>query len=155
MRWMMFFALLTLSACGLPIGERSPYLSLIESDEIGPNGDAVFVRVEEHARCAGFHRASADLAAGAETKVAFYRSIADDAKTAAIQLASAKIAKDLAAQMVDEMAENQAARWSYLIAADSKSAAVKRQAEECFDMATEQEEIIREVVKSKYGFSAR
>jgi hypothetical protein len=152
---MILLVALTLSGCGLQAVERSPYLSLIEGDEIGPNGDAVFVRVEEHARCAGFHRASADLAAGAETKVAFYRSIADDAETAAIQLASAKIAKDLAAQMVDEMATNQAARWSYLINADAKSDAVKRQAAECFDMATEQEEIIREVVKSKYGFSAR
>ena len=155
MRWMMLLALLTLSACGLQSGERSPYLSLIEADDIGPNGDAVFARVEEHARCAGFHRASAEVASGTETKVAFYRSIADDAETAAVQLASAKIARDLATQMVDEMARAQAARWSYLIAADAKSDAVKRQAEECFDMTTEQEDIIREVVKSKYGFSAR
>lgn len=155
MRWKILLVVLTLSACDLQSGQRSPYLSLIDTDEIGPDGDAVFVRVEEHARCAGFHRASADLASGAETKVAFYRSIADDAETAAIQLASAKIAKDLAAQMVDEMAKSQAARWSYLITADSKSDAVKRQAAQCFSMTTEQEEIIREVVKSKYGFSAR
>ena len=57
--------------------------------------------------------------------------------------------------MVDEMARSQAARWSYLINADSKSDAVKRQAAQCFNMTTEQEEIMREVVKSKYGFRTR
>jgi len=50
------------------------------------------------------------------------------------------------------MAKTHAARWSYLIAADAQSDAVKQQASTCFEMASEQKEIIREVVKAKYGF---
>lgn len=152
MRWTALAVTLALSACAVQKEETSPYLSLIETEDLGPSGDVVFDEVEDHARCAGFHRASAALANGAQTKVAFYEAAADDAKTAAVQLASAKISKDLATDMVDQMARTHAARWSYLIAADSSSDAVKRQATSCFDMADEQEEIIREVVKSKYGF---
>ena len=152
MRWTVLVTALVLSACGLQKEESSPYLSLVESDDIGPNGDIVFAEVEDHARCAGFHSASAELANGSETKVAFYDAVANDAKVAAIQLASARISKDLATDMVDQMAKTHAARWSYLIAADSQSNAVKQQATTCFEMASEQEEIIREVVKAKYGF---
>ena len=154
MRWTILMAALALSACGVK-KEQSPYLSLVETEDHGPSGDAVFEQVENHARCAGFHRASAELADGTRTKVAFYTAVADDAQTAAVQLASAKISKDLATDMVDQMAKTHAARWSYLIAADARSDAVKRQATTCFDMASEQEQIIREVVKSKYGFGAR
>lgn len=152
MRWTVLLTALALSACGAQKEESSPYLSLVESNDIGPGGDAVFAEVEDHARCAGFHSASADLASGSETKVAFYDAVANDAKVAAIQLASARISKDLATDMVDQMAKTHAARWSYLIAADSQSDAVKQQATTCFEMASEQEEIIREVVKAKYGF---
>lgn len=155
MRLTVLVAALALSACSFQSKDDSPYLSLVETEDLGPSGDAVFDEVEEHARCAGFHRASAELAEGTKTKVAFYAAVANDAETAAIQLASARISKDLAADMVDQMAKTHAARWSYLIAADASSDAVKRQATTCFDMADEQEEIIREVVKSKYGFSAR
>ncbi|MDH3660934.1 MAG: hypothetical protein OEU92_13075 [Alphaproteobacteria bacterium] len=155
MRWTVLVTALALSACGQQSEERSPYLSLIENADAGPSSDVVFAEVEEHARCAGFHRASAGLAFGAETKVAFYQTAADDAETVAIQLASAKISKDLAAQMVDQMAKTHAARWSYLIAADAASDVVKHQATTCFDMADEQEKIIRELVKAKYGFSAQ
>ncbi|MGI9419620.1 MAG: hypothetical protein ACR2RA_17470 [Geminicoccaceae bacterium] len=155
MRWTILVTALALSACGVQKEDTSPYLSLVEKDDLGPSGDAVFEKVEDHARCAGFHRASAELASGTKTKVAFYEAVANDAETAAIQLASAKISKDLAADMVDQMAKTHAARWSYLIASDSSSDAVKRQATTCFDMANEQEQIIREVVKSKYGFGAR
>lgn len=155
MRLTILVTALALSACSFQTKDDSPYLSLVEAENLGPSGDAVFDQVEEHARCAGFHRASAELADGTKTKVAFYSAVADDAETAAIQLASAKISKDLAADMVNQMAKTHAARWSYLIAADAKSDAVKRQATTCFGMADEQEEIIREVVKSKYGFGAR
>ena len=98
----------------------SPYLSLVARRTTSVRAsDAVFEQVEDHARCAGFHRASADrLPRGAETKVAFYEAVAKDAETAAVQLASAKISKDLAVDMVDQMARGHAARWSYLIAAD-------------------------------------
>lgn len=153
MRWMILVSALALSACGVQKEASSPYLSLVETDDLGPSSDAVFEQVEDHARCAGFHRASAELAAGTQTKVAFYQAVADDAETAAIQLASAKISKDLAADMVDQMAKTHAARWSYLIATDSSSDAVRQQATTCFDMADEQEAIIRDVVKAKYGFS--
>jgi len=155
MRWTILVAALALSACGIQKEETSPYISLIENDDLGPGSDAVFDQVEDHARCAGFHRATAELAAGTDTKVAFYEAVADDAKIAAIQLASAKISKDLASDMVDQMAKTHAARWSYLIAADSTSDAVKRQATTCFDMANEQEAIIRDVVKAKYGFARK
>ena len=155
MRWTIVMTALALSACGVKKEEISPYLSLVESEDHGPSGDAVFEKVEDHARCAGFHRASAELADGTKTKVAFYTAVADDAQTAAVQLASAKISKDLATDMVDQMAKTHAARWSYLIAADAASDVVKRQATTCFDMADEQEKIIRELVKTKYGFSPR
>lgn len=154
MRWTIVAAALALSACGLQKEDGSPYLSLIQTDDLGPAGDAVFEKVENHARCAGFHRASAELASGTKTKVAFYEAVATDAETAAVQLASSKISRELAVDMVDHMAKTHAARWSYLIAADSKSDAVKRQATTCFDMTNEQEEIIREVVKAKYGFGS-
>jgi uncharacterized lipoprotein YmbA len=152
---MILASALALSACGSQKEASSPYLSLVANDDLGPASDAVFEQVEDHARCAGFHRASAIVSTGAETKVAFYEAVAKDAETAAVQLASAKISKDLAVDMVDQMARGHAARWSYLIAADSSSDAVKRQATTCFAMAEEQEQIIREVVKSKYGFGAR
>lgn len=155
MRWTIVLTALALSACGMQKQETSPYLSLVQQDDLGPSSDAVFAEVEEHARCAGFHYASATLATGTDTKAAFYETVANDAKTAAIQLASAKISKDLATDMVDQMASTHAARWSYLIASNAKSDAVIRQATACFDMADEQEKIIREVVKSKYGFSRR
>jgi hypothetical protein len=121
--------------------------------DLGPAGDAAFAKVEDHARCAGFQLASAALAAGTPGKENFFATVAKDAETAAIQLASARIPRDLAADMVDQMAKTHAARWSYLITADAQSDAVKRQAIACFEMAGEQEEIIREVVKAKYGFS--
>ena len=154
MRWTVLALALALSACGTQ-KPASPYLSLIEKEDIGPADDAVFAQVENHARCAGFHRASAGLAIGSPNKESFYTTIAKDAEVAAIQLASAKIPKDLAADMVDDLARTHAARWSYLITADAQSDAVKHQAAACFDMAEEQEEIIREVVKAKYGFSHR
>ena len=153
MRWTILAAALALSACGMQAQEKSPYLSLVKTEDLGPSGDAVFEKVEDHARCAGFHKASAVLAQGTATKVAFYETVAEDAKTAAVQLASAKISKDLAADMVDQMANAHAARWSYLIAADASSDVVKSQATTCFEMAGEQEKIIREVVKAKYGFA--
>ena len=155
MRWTILVTALALSGCGLQTKENSPYLSLAGSQDAGPTNDAVFKEVEEHARCAGFHRASAGLASGTETKVAFYEAIADDAETVAVQLASAKISRDLATEMVDQLAKNHAARWSYLITADAASDVVKRQATTCFDMANEQAEIIRDLVKEKYGFSAK
>lgn len=154
MRWTIMFATVALvAACSLQEKPASPYLSLIQTENLGPNSDAVFEQVENHARCAGFHRASSDLASGTPNKVEFYAAAASDAKTAAIQLASGKISKDLAADMVDQMARTHAARWSYLLTADARSDAVKLQATNCFEMAGEQEEIIREVVKAKYGFS--
>ena len=118
MRWMILVTALALSACGMQKEAKSPYLSLVETEDLGPSGDAVFEKVEDHARCAGFHRASAELANGTSTKVAFYQAVAEDAETAAIQLASARISKDLAADMVDQLAKTHAARWSYLIATD-------------------------------------
>ena len=155
MRWTILVTALALSGCGLQTQSNSPYLSLAEGHDAGPSNDAVFKEVEEHARCAGFHRASAELASGTETKVAFYEAIADDAETVAVQLASAKISKDLATEMVDQLAKNHAARWSYLITADATSDVVKRQATTYFDMANEQAEIIRDLVKEKYGFSRK
>jgi uncharacterized lipoprotein YmbA len=153
MRWTIVLAALILSACSLQAQPTSPYISLIQTENLGPNGDAVFEQVENHARCAGFHRASASLASHAQEKANFYGAAADDAEIAAIELASGKISKDLAADMVDQMAQTHAARWSYLIVADPGSTTVKQQAVTCFEMAGEQEKIIREVVKAKYGFS--
>lgn len=153
MRWIILATMALLPACTLQQQPVSPYLSLIQSENLGPNSDAVFEKVEKHARCAGFHRATSNLARGSQNKEDFYAAAATDAETAAVQLASGKISRDLAVDMVDQMARTHAARWSYLITADARSDAVKHQANICFEMASEQEAIIREVVKAKYGFS--
>ena len=56
--------------------------------------------------------------------------------------------------MVQQLAATHAARWAYVIEVDARSDAVQAQADRCFEMAAEQEEIIREVVKAKIWISA-
>jgi len=152
MRWTVLMAALALSACGVQ-QDQSPYLALATSGDLGPNADAVFKTVENHARCAGFHRASAKLAADTPSRADFYDAAANDAETAAVELATASISKELATDMVDQLAQTHAARWAYLIEADNQAESVQNQASRCFEMASEQQEILREVVKAKYGFS--
>ncbi len=152
MRWIVLMAALALSACGVQKGQ-SPFLTMASGPGPGPNADAVFKNVEDHARCAGFHRASAKLAADTPSRADFYDAAAKDAETAAVELATASISKELATDMVDQLAQTHAARWAYLIEADNQADPVQSQATHCFELANEQQEIIREVVKAKYGFS--
>ncbi|MGI9491770.1 MAG: hypothetical protein ACR2QF_05135 [Geminicoccaceae bacterium] len=152
MRWTILLTALALSACGVQ-KEQSPYLALTNGNGPGPNADAVFKTVENHARCAGFHRASAKLAADTPSRADFYSAAAKDAEVAAVELATASISKELATDMVDQLAQTHAARWAYLIEADNQADPVQDQATRCFEMANEQQEILRQVVKAKYGFS--
>ncbi len=152
MRWTILLAAFALSACGMQ-KENSPYLTLAKNGDPGAHADAVFKTVENHARCAGFHRASARLAADTPSRADFYAAAAKDAETAAVELATASISKDLATDMVDQLAQTHAARWAYLIEADNQADPVQNQAARCFEMASEQQEILRQVVKAKYGFS--
>ncbi|MGI9434980.1 MAG: hypothetical protein ACR2Q4_09165 [Geminicoccaceae bacterium] len=152
MRWTVLLTALALTACGMQ-QDQSPYLALAKRGDPGPNADAVFKTVENHARCAGFHRASAKLAAETPSRADFYAAAAEDAEIAAVELATASISKELATDMVDQLAQTHAARWAYLIEADNQADPVQDQASRCFEMASEQQEILREVVKAKYGFS--
>ncbi|MGI9450682.1 MAG: hypothetical protein ACR2QH_08625 [Geminicoccaceae bacterium] len=152
MRWTILLTALALSACGAQ-KDQSPYLALTKSGNPSPNADAVFETVEDHARCAGFHRASAKIAAGTSSRADFYTAAAKDAEVAAVELATASISKELATDMVDQLAQTHAARWAYLIEADNQADPVQEQASLCFEMANEQQEILRQVVKAKYGFS--
>ncbi len=155
MRWTIVAASLALSACTLPKSASSPYPSPFGQEDTGPNAETVFASVEEHAKCAGFHRAFARLASGTQSKAEFYTAAAKDAATAAAEIATAKISRELAVDMVDQLARTHAARWAYAIEVDAGSDAVRAQAEKCFEMASEQDEIIRNVVKAKYGFRHR
>ena len=155
MRWFIVSIAFILSACSGPVDFASPYPKLIRNLDVGPDADAVFVSVEDHAKCAGFHRAFAQLATGTQNKAEFYNAAAADAEVAAVEIATSKISKDLAKDMVQQLAATHAARWAYVIEVDAKSDAVQAQADRCFEMAAEQEEIIREVVKAKYGFQRR
>ena len=152
MRWTILLTALALAACGVQ-KDQAPYLTLAKSGDPAPNADAVFKTVENHARCAGFHRASAKLAAETPSRADFYAAAAKDAEVAAVELATASISKELATDMVDQLAQTHAARWAYLIEADNQAAPVQDQASRCFEMASEQQEILRQVVKAKYGFS--
>lgn len=161
MRWIGVVGALALSACNVPADKMlpsesmSPYESMIDQGDVDPDADAVFASVEEHAKCAGFYRAFAKLASGTNSKAEFYATAAKDAEIAATEIAGSKISKELAVDMVDQLAHTHAARWAYAIEANAKSDGVQSQANKCFQMAREQEEIIREVVKAKYGFRRR
>ncbi|MGI9450853.1 MAG: hypothetical protein ACR2QH_09515 [Geminicoccaceae bacterium] len=89
------------------------------------------------------------------SKADFYAAAANNAEIAATEIATSRISKDLAVDMVDQLAQTHAARWAYAIEANPESDIVQSQASKCLDMATEQEEIIRDVVKAKYGFQRR
>lgn len=143
---------LLLAACSSPKKEPSPYASLIGQATGSVNADEVFQVVENHAKCAGFHRAFANLASASANKAQFFDAAADDAKLAATELATATISKELAINMVNELARTHAARWAYLIEANAQSEIVQKQANHCFNMAGEQEVIIRDAIKAKYGF---
>lgn len=155
MRWIIVSIVFILSACNSSFDRSSPYPKLIRDLDVGPDADAVFVSVEDHARCAGFHRAFAQSASGIQNKAEFYDAAAADSEVAAVEIATSKISKELAADMVQQLAKTHAARWAYVIEIDAKSDAVQAQADQCFELAAEQEEIIREVVKAKYGFQPR
>ncbi len=152
MKRALMLTVLLLAACSPTKKEPSPYASVIGQAVRDADTDAVFQSVEDHARCAGFHRAFAGVATASSSKARFFDAAADHAEMAATEIATASISKELASSMVEELASSHAARWAYLIEADSKSNAVQSQADRCFDMASQQEVIIRDAIKSKYGF---
>lgn len=155
MRWFIVALTLALSACQMPSSDISSYpRSALETD-IGPDADAAFISAENHARCAGFHHAFAQLTAGTASRAEFYKVAATDAETAAVEIASSTISKELAEDMVQQLAKTHAAKWAYAIEVDAESNSVQSQANRCLELASEQEEIIRNVVKAKFGFRRR
>jgi hypothetical protein len=152
MKRALLLTTLLLSACASSDREALTYASAVGKATKSVNGDAVFASAEGHAKCAGFHRAFAKVSSGSASKVEFFHAAAKHARMAATEIASASISKELAANMIDELAETHAARWAYLIEADAESAVVQSQAETCFDKTGEQEVIIRDAMKAKYGF---
>ena len=91
MRWFIVSIAFILSACSGPVDLASPYPKLIRNLDVGPDADAVFVSAEDHAKCAGFHRAFAQLATGTQNKAEFYNAAAADAEVAAVEIAKSKI----------------------------------------------------------------
>jgi len=152
MKRTLLLTTLLLAACTPSDKKPLSYTTAVGEATRTVNGDAVFASAEGHAKCAGFHRAFAKVSSGGSSKAEFFHSAAKHAKLAATEIASASISKELAANLVDELAETHATRWAYLIEADAQSSVVQSQAEQCFDMTGEQEVIIRDAMKAKYGF---
>ncbi len=152
MRWCVMAVVLACSACQIPVSDKKDYPRFSDDTVVGPDADAVFIKVEDHAKCAGFHYAYAQLTAGTPSRAAFYEAAGVDAEMAAVEIATSNISKELAQDMVQQLAKTHAAKWAYMIEVDAKSERVEAQANKCFEMASEQEAIIRDVVKAKYGF---
>ena len=149
MRWLIFAAASTLSAC---THQNAPDQALLERQRLAAQSAAVFASVEEHTGCAGFHRAHAELESDKKSKAAFYTTSARNAELAATELAATEVSKELAVEMVDQLTETHAAEWAFAIDSETKSKVVLAQAEKCQELAKEQKSVVRDIVKSKYGF---
>ena len=125
---------------------------MLEKQRRSAQKAAVFASVEEHAGCAGFHRAHAELESEQKTKIAFYTTAARNAEVAATEIAAAEVQKDLAAEMVDELTKTHAAEWAFTIDLGTSPEIVLAQAEKCQTLAEKQKDVVRDQVKEKYGF---
>lgn len=149
MRWFCFATATVLTAC---THQNAPDQAMLEEERLKAQSNAVFETVEEHAQCAGFHRAHARLASDDKSKADFYANAANNAETAATEIATTEVQKDLAVEMVDQLAETHAAEWAFVIGSKAEEQTLLSQTEKCQALAQEQKNIVREIVKSKYGF---
>ena len=114
--------------------------------------NAMFESAEEHAGCAGFHRAHAELESERKSRTTFYTTSARNAEIAATEIAASEVSKELAVEMVNQLAETHAAEWAFAIDSNTRPEIVLAQAEKCQVLAEEQKAVVRDIVKSKYGF---
>lgn len=149
MRWFILAAASALTACAHQSG---PDEAMLEKQRLEAQKNAIFATVEEHAGCAGFHRANAGLASDNESKATFYTTAASNAEIAATEIASSEVSKDLAVEMVNNLAEIHAAEWAYAIESKTRQEAVSSQADKCQILAEQQKDVVRNIVKAKYGF---
>jgi hypothetical protein len=150
MRWLIFaVAASALSAC---THQNAPDEALLEKQRLEAQSNAVFASVEEHAGCAGFHHAYAELESEEKSRVAFYKTSARNAEIAATEIAASQVPKDLAVEMVNQLAETHAAEWAYVIDSKTGPEIVLAQAEKCQVLAEKQKTVVRDIVKEKYGF---
>jgi hypothetical protein len=148
MKWLAVAATSTLVACS---AANAPDEATLEQQHAAVWSDALFASVEEHAGCAGFHRANAHLASDVKSKSAYSASAAGNAETAAIEIAASELSEELAVQMVNDLAETATAEWAYAIESRTRPEAVLSQTEKCEALAKEQKNVVREMVKAKYG----
>ncbi len=150
MRWLIFaVAASTLAACA----HQNPQdEAMLEKQREEARYNAVFASVEKHAGCAGFHRAHAELASEKQSSAAFYNTAAENAAIAATEIAAKEVSKDLAVEMVDQLAATHAAEWVFAIETKTRPEVVSAQKEKCQVLAAEQKNVVRDIVKAKYGF---
>lgn len=149
MRWLTFVALSALTACSYPNATDEAFF---EQQHAAAWSDALFASVDEHAGCAGFHRANAELASGTKSRTTFYVTAAQNAEITATEIAASELPEDLAVDMVNQLTEIYAAEWIYAIESQTRPGIVLSQAERCQTLAQGQGNVVRELVKAKYGF---
>lgn len=149
MRTFTFLAAMALTAC---THQNADDQARLEQERLAAQSGAVFESVEEHAQCAGFHRAHAELASNDTSKAAFYTNAATNAEIAAKEIAASELQVDLATEMVNELAEAHAAEWAYMIKSKTEQESVLSQEKTCQALARQQKSIVRDIVRAKYGF---
>ena len=80
MRWLVLAPALVMSACA---HQNAADEAMLEKQRLQAQSDAVFANVEEHAACAGFHRAHAELDPDRKSKAAFHTTAARNAEITA------------------------------------------------------------------------
>ncbi len=148
MRWLSLATAALLTAC---THQNAHDETLLEQQRAEAWSDTLFASVEEHAACAGFHRANAELSSEKKSTATFYATAASNAEIAAIEIAASELPKDLAVEMVNQLTETHAAEWAYAIELQAKSETVLAQAEKCQTLAVEQKNVVRDLIKAKYG----
>lgn len=148
MKWLVLATAAALTACASQHTDEAA----LEQERLKAQANAVFETVEKHAQCAGFHRAHAELASGDKSKTTYYTTAATNAEIAATEIATKEMQKDLAVEMVTNIAETQAAEWAFAIKSQDKQQMVMAQTETCNALAPEQKAFARDIVRAKYGF---
>lgn len=151
----LIFAVVAASALSACTYKNAPDEAMLEKQRLEAQSNAVFASVEEHAGCAGFHRAYAELESEKKSKAAFYTTSARNAEIAATEIAASEVSKDLAEEMVNQLAETHAAEWAFAIDSKTRQEIVLAQSEKCQVLAKEHKVVVRDIVKSKYGFKKR
>ncbi len=149
MRWLIVTAASALAACSINTADDQ---ALLEQQRQEAKTDAVFASVEQHAACAGFHRAHVTQATSSESEVAYHKTAATNAAITAREIAGAEVSKDLASEMVDQLAEAQESEWAYALESGSNPESILSQASTCEALGQKQKSVVRDLVKAKYGF---